>query len=484
MKKNPENFSHTSLLQEYIDDISCIKSLQWKHLSMISPEVHKENMNRIQQKEPKATEKPFRGNKNTKESPISSSCRAIVNIPVHRNERNLEHTLSLYAEQKTKERENLFEEFEVNILVNGEKNTDLQEAYFSDIVARIQEKCPKFQINLYFSQYSSSEEKRVPISKIRNDLAHISLIRAKDVKESGKIALLTHDADAVSIDPFYMDHLISSFEKNPHLKISIGRTDYPEQEYFQNHLFLAVSRFTQFLELILEYKERQFSMRGGNSVIRLEEFIKAGGFNEAKTKRENHHLYKFVRSTYETVTQNENGKKSRLETIVTDSLLKITTNARRALFTLLEGKSLAEQHKHFGEKNDVSYQYFVAEKDLFLPDMAMKVTHKNFKETLSSQMTQSYKALVSNILYQKSRAVSENNIQMMKNFITDYEKFHSYIKRAANFLGIEVKLIPDKKTREPQNEADALSPPLYTLQVIDISRFESAVKRNKKYNLI
>jgi len=424
------------------------------HLGEISPICSNIRNRMLKKTFPRATEKDLSKHSDANEKAMDQNCKVTINIPTHIAERNLLRTLSEYAKQIDMDGNPLDASvFEINILINAKKSDKFNKALLTEQIEQFRRLYPNIRVNTYQHQYAGNN---ATISRIRDDLASISLIRALEVDcDMRFLSMVTNDADAIEIDSKYIARIIRNYETDSRLKIQIGGLEYPEKEYFSNHLFLATNRFMQFFETILRYKEDRFPMRGGNSVIKADAYAEAGGYNPKKLKRENLKLYRHVRNTYG------------LEGIHVDSRMKITTNARRATYAIESG-CLAKQHVDFGKAGDFSERYLVSEDELTLPEGEVKITNPKFDKFLRGQIKSLYQKYRSDMRYIKIRA--QKDPSLWNRVDQETKNLNRYFKRAAFFLGINIEFI---STSDPYS---------YDIEIIDIKKAKSLIL--KKYNHI
>lgn len=417
------------------------------HLSAISPICADLRNRLLRESFPMTTPKSFSENLSASEAKMEKECKVAVNIPVHAKERNLLRTLEEYAKQVDFDGNFLDPNlFEVNLLINAKDTEKFDESLILDQIRIFRERNPSIKVNIYHHRYKGE---KATISQIRADLANIVLARGDEGGvNTGKVAIVTNDADAIQIANDYIARIIKNYEDDPDLKIQIGAVDYPREEYFSNHLLLATNRFIQFFETILRYKNQRFSMRGGNSVILAETYAEAGGYNTKKKKRENLKLYRHVRDTYG------------IEGVKVDRRLKITTNARRAIHAIAEG-CLAEQHRNFGKEGDFADDYLVSEEALVLPKSTVKITNVEFDKFLTSQIMSLYQKYKGDMRYMKGRA--QKDLSLWERIDKETESLNQHFKKAAFFLGIEIEIIPSGEPHE------------YEIRVIDLKKAKKLI---------
>lgn len=397
------------------------------HLAHVSPSINERKNQNITLIHSLARPKEFKWNPQTIENRMDEQCRVSIQIPVHFKERNLFRALECYAKQIWPDWNKLdYRNYEVSLLINGPESENLNEKYFVDMVRKFRSQYPWFRLNLYFCNYNNFN-----ISLARRDLASFSLQRASDSwVDINSLAIVTNDADALWYPSNYVSRIMHQFDQDPNLHIQTGVIEYPREDYFANHLLLAVNRFYQYFESILNHKKNRFTVRWWNTAIRASIYAESWWHDYHRLKRENLPIYQFVRSHYW------------LDSVKRDPVMRLVTNARRALFAL-ETWCLAKQHANFWKEWDFSSQYLTDIDSLILPERDIKVTNSNFDAMLEDQINSYYSKLASDmwfILKRKEEWTLEFE-EAKQRSVQEINLLNQNLKKAAWLLWIEIEFI-------------------------------------------
>lgn len=340
------------------------------------------------------------------EGPMSKDCRLVFNIPCFFGEKGLQKTLLTFLNQHASTEG---PDFEVIVLVNGPDGSNIENsAAYKDALA-IQNRFPELKLTIAKTTYPKEE---LRIGRIRKDLAAITLKRASQTSgvDIGNLIIVTQDADLIDMDEHYVENVVREFDQQPDLSALTGFIDHPREDFYSDHLFLTVQRFTDIIEIINRYRHNNFPLRGGNSAFRVSHYLQAGGHSRSRLwehmnlsrsfREENPDSVKFI------------GKRA-----------KITTSARRQIVAIEKGVKLIDRYKTFGIEGDLAEDYQKPVEETVLPEMTHKVTSPQFKDLLQEELQS---------IYDSKIKIEEKSLQ------GDDPRIEKNMKTAARFMGIRI----------------------------------------------
>ncbi|MEK7146134.1 MAG: hypothetical protein AAB802_03025, partial [Patescibacteria group bacterium] len=259
------------------------------------------------------------------------------------------------------------------------------------------------------------------IGLLRKQLAAYTLDRAASVEgmDVENLVLVTQDADLQDINEDYVKGVDETFQNNPELGALTGFVDYPQEDFHQDHLFLAVQRFNDILEMIRRFKVDNTIFRAGNSCFRGRDYMAVGGHPRSRKRAENTPIYRAIK------------KKGPNSTAFDRNVVTLVTSARRQMIALGEGLPLAERYETFGEEGDLAEKYQVPTNELQIPEVAHKVTSANFAELLQIELQAIYDKGLDGVAESGEKEASMNRMR-------------KFMQRAGFFLGIQLDFEGDK----------------------------------------
>lgn len=355
------------------------------------------------------------------ETPMDPECKVVFNIPTRYSETHLDQTLELYLEQ-TAIKENI--DFEVVVLINsptvdsktGQSITDEDiretQAFKHALAFQQNHKNPKISILIH--RYQPED---LNIGRIRKHLAGYTLKRAvkSGHNDPENLLIVTQDADMQSINPSYVEKLSQMFQENQNLDGFSGGSDFPYEEFADNHLLFSLVRFDDIMERAkylalydsLPRKMKNFApMKGGNSAFRVRGYLREGGHVDA-IKNEHGNI--------RTALWQKDAFRSKRNNIYT-----ITTSARRYVRAISSGLGISDRLENFGKKGDLAETYDVIPEEQFR--FASENPWKNsFSQSIGGAMNKKY--------FESLRSAKDKaNVQ-------------SKMKNAANHLGFEIEFV-------------------------------------------
>lgn len=352
---------------------------------------------------------------------MSPQCRVVITIPALHTERNLSRTLSQYLTQLSTEPAQ--SGFEIIILVNGPQKLDGGKFDLTDSVAykevlAFMNKFPKLRITLAVANYPEGSQR---IGLIRKDLGALTIQRALDSDgvDLSNLVMVTNDADLHGLSDGYVDSIADAFGADAKLAAMTGFVDYPYEDFYSDHLFLTVQRFVDMLEIMRRHKLDKMTLRGGNTMIRLSDYIAAGGHNRSR-KSENLPIYKHI-------LRNKGPEAVAFDRHRT----RITTSSRRQIAAINQGTPLVDRYQTFGKEGDLAEKYQVPRDQLRLSEVVHKVTAPNFKELLRQEIQS---------VYDRSLSHSEDiaDVDDGGAVLGAKKRSQEFMRRAAFYLGFEL----------------------------------------------
>lgn len=292
----------------------------------------------------------------------------LVNIPADFQERRLARTLENYLHQDLPT-----DVFEISVLVNSPTSEDILNSPAYVACQDFLTANPSFPLNFTFLEYQPLGRR---IGRIRKDLATLTLLRASYADLDPRTTVMVfNDADAVYLDPNYLNRTQIPFIENPKLPALTGFVEYPYEDYYANHLLLALQRFEQMKEIYSRYKESNIIMRGGNSAIRMSSYIEAGGYTRERLG-ENRRMYRYFQSGEQGVQYNNK--------------VKLVTSPRRQMTALERHVPFGFRYSNFGLQGDLSEDYLIGRHRLQIPELGTKVTNPEFGQMLEMELKNNY----------------------------------------------------------------------------------------------
>lgn len=308
---------------------------------------------------------------------MTSKCRVVINVPVLYKEKGLYQSLSQYLNQDLDKDEKDKKEFVVAVYVNGPNGVDLANTGPYKAALKFMADHPRVKVVLRKCNY---DPKETNISRIRRDGIGLTLMDAAKVEglDLDNLIQINHDADLQAISSDYLSGHVKVFDENPQLAAIGGFCDYPEADFYQDHLFLAAQKFEDILTLMMASKYDSFALKGGASAVRTKDYISAGGLGRRRKMSELRPLYqKFKEEDPNSI-------------ILSRKVGTITTSARRQIMALGNDVPLSRSHDNFGEEGDLADRYQAPLDKLQIPEVANKVTSPSFKEKLEKQLSHFY----------------------------------------------------------------------------------------------
>jgi hypothetical protein len=360
---------------------------------------------------------------------MDPGCRIVINIAALHTEKHLQCTLERYLAQQVSSKHGNEAVFEVFILVNGPQSfngerLDLTKTKAHEDVLDFMSKHPQLKISLAHANYPEGSLK---IGLIRKDLAALTMKRALSSEgvDLDKLILVTSDADLAELAPQYIETIDEVFDKRADVAAMVGFVDYPHEDFYSDHLFLTVQRFVDVLETMRRFKMEKLTLRGGNSMIRLPDYVRAGGHLRSR-KSENLPIYRHI--------IREKGPSA----VVFDRhRTKITTSARRQIAAINQGTPLVDRYQSFGKPGDLAEKYQVPSDELELSEVVHKVTSSNFSNLLAHELQSIYDRAIGG--GSDVGDLDDGGTILGKNI-----KTQEFMKRAGFYLGIRIDFEDDR----------------------------------------
>lgn len=353
---------------------------------------------------------------------MSKDCKIVITIPAFHTEKHLARTLLQYLKQLP---EDPGEEakFEIIILVNGpqkmgHEKLDLTRSIAYEEVLKFMERNPRLKVFLTYANYPEGSQK---IGLIRKDLGALTVRRALESSEVElrDLVMVTNDADLQELSPEYITSIAAQFGNNAKLAAMTGFVDYPYEDFYADHLFLTVQRFVDMLETMRRFKMGKTTLRGGNTMIRLADYVASGGHNRAR-KSENLPIYRHIlaHSGPDGVSFDRHNT-------------KIVTSSRRQIAAIADGVPLVDRYKSFGKEGDLAEKYQAPREKLLISEKVHKVTSPDFINLLTHELQTIYERAVSDM--SELADVDDGGA------LGRLSKTEEFMKRAAFYLGFQIE---------------------------------------------
>lgn len=221
-----------------------------------------------------------RRNANAVGEPMKDSTRIVVTIPVagHQESDNIYRTLSAYLDQTLPT-----DQFEIMLYVNhpvtdksGKKlNADdtLRE------IERFKQDHPEMPVRVAYEALPRSKAK---IGYIRKVLVDTVLQRQMDRATDEPLALISNDADAIAINPKYLEVMLRKLDEDKTLDAVVGQVDWDNKAYVNYPAVHIGTRLFQFFDISLRNKEGHITpTSGANSAFRAATYAAINGYDDS-----------------------------------------------------------------------------------------------------------------------------------------------------------------------------------------------------------
>lgn len=341
--------------------------------------------------------------------PMSPNCRLVFNIASLHSEKGLGKTLLTFLDQRGRFKDK-DDEFEIVVLVNGPEGTDVTNSIAYQEAMEIKRRYHELKLTISYATYPKEQ---LTISRIRKDLAGLSLRRASKTEgvDIANLILVTQDADLYNINDQFVANVLDDFDANPKLQALTGFIDHPREDFYADHLFLTVQRFTDMLEVITRSKYNNFPLRGGNSAFRVKGYMEMGGHDSNRRLWEHMDLNRKLR------------QKDPESVKFAGRRAQITTSARRQIVAIDKGVLQNERYKTFGREGDLAEEYQKPNAEMQIPERSHKITSKDFASLLQKELQSIYSA---KLKIEEKTSTRENS------------RIEQLMKKTAVYIGISI----------------------------------------------
>ncbi len=347
---------------------------------------------------------------------ITDSCEIVVCIPVagHQEGHNIYRTLESYTNQTLSS-----DKFEINLFVNkptqDPSGQPIEWDQTFDEIERFKNDYPDFKVVVETEEFGPGE---FTIGKVRHNQSKRVIQRTVTRNQANHtdrdIILVSNDADNKGIAPTYLENFLTKFNENPNTPAFLGQIDWNPEEYAQHPLVHIGTRLFQYLNI--QSRSNWIDSSGANFAIKGSAYSEIGGHNTDLAKGEDSELGERLKSIYGEDSIKFAGNRVSL----------VYTSARRAVDTVLKGKSPIEQwDDEFGAFDD----------DVRKIDQS-ETSHIDFEDKESIQA-----------FIKRVELVINRTIQKVLDFNAPWEMTaeHKIFKRALKWLGIDEYEIIDQR---------------------------------------
>lgn len=357
-------------------------------------------------------------------APMTADCRIVVNIPARCTEESLKQTLSYYSKPEILEGIDP-SKIEINVLVNGRQTDSPHDSIAAQDVRQFQDEHPELKVNLLTTTYDQPV-----ISRIRRDIAQVSLMRAADAQvDLDKLVIITHDADLVDLPARYFRNVLDEFDNNPKLGCLQAPVDYPSNEIAEDPALQIVQRFNDTYDTISRHKERYIPLKQqNNSAYRASAYLNAGGHSKDRRVTEDKELVKSLQKTGGEAVKFSASRK-----------VKSIYSARRQRAAKQSGVLQSDRYHTFGTEKDLSAKFGVLEDETKMSD------YDNTVQSVDRELKAFYGMQISNTYKYISRSKSTRGLSLEAmvayleaNSPHTLDALHRRIQRSGYYVGVEL----------------------------------------------
>lgn len=204
----------------------------------------------------------------------------VVTIPVagHQEADNIYRTLEAYLDQTMPR-----DRFEIDLYVNNPVTNSRGIALDSDNtlteIERFRTDHPELPVRVFHEVLPRNDAK---IGKIRKTLVDSVLQRHKDRLDQGSdkdLVLVSNDADAIRVNPQYLETMLGTLKNNERLDAVLGQIDWDNKAYVNYPEVHIGTRLYQFFDTIVRNKEGLIAATSGaNTAFRASMYAAVGGY--------------------------------------------------------------------------------------------------------------------------------------------------------------------------------------------------------------
>lgn len=211
---------------------------------------------------------------------IGDAVDVVITIPVagHQEADNIYHTLEAYLDQTMAR-----DRFELVLYVNNPETKVDGSPLNSDAtlaeIERFKAEHPELPVRVFHETLARSDAK---IGKIRKTLVDSVLLRHKDRLDAGsakELTIVSNDADAVRVNPAYLETMFGKLKTDRKLDAVLGQLDWDNTAYVNYPEVHIGTRVFQLFDLMLRHKEDRIGANlGANAAFRASTYAAVGGY--------------------------------------------------------------------------------------------------------------------------------------------------------------------------------------------------------------